>query len=175
MSLPSSPNADLSPSREKFIGLIKRVSKREKKRLDESENITVSLATLYDGVASALGYKNWSLFHRDIARMSDMKFAEIEQQLLEFPEVRDFLNYLAVDQEKAREEMREYVTTRFTPLVNFAFYDSESENGYAWPDVDLYQELEEEFDGRFPSSLIEEVAREMEVDEGPWGEENYGG
>ncbi|PMS15816.1 hypothetical protein C0Z18_25385 [Trinickia dabaoshanensis] len=87
-----------------------------------------------------------------------------------FPEVQvfEFQRGHAFDKEAAREEMREYVEGNFTRLIEFAFYDSESENDFARPSVDLQKELGAGFGKLFPSELIAEVASDMEMNEGPW-------
>jgi hypothetical protein len=132
------------------------------------------LRVKHDGIATTLGYDNWSLFHRDVGRMTDAHFAKIDAKVRAFPEIQEFLTDRAIDKKAATEEMREWVESNFTRLVEFAFYDPESENGYAWPSVDLNEELQNEFDGKYPDDLISEVANDLEVDEGPWGDENLG-
>ncbi|RQS83435.1 hypothetical protein DF032_05740 [Burkholderia seminalis] len=157
-----------------LIELLKRVAKREKTRLRDDEFETVQLSTLLDQIAVSLGYRNWSLLHKDVIRMPENRFSDLATRVSNSPEVQDFQRYESLDKEVARSEMREYVEGSFTRLIEFAFYDSESENGFAWPSVDLHEELEAEFGDRFPSELIAEVASDMEVSDGPWGVEDYG-
>lgn len=157
-----------------LVELLKRVAKREKARLRNDELEEVQLSTLLDQIAVSLGYRNWSQFHKDAFRMPEDRFSALVARVSAFPEVQEFECYSALDKDAARLEMREYVEGKFTQLIEFAFYDSESENGFAWPSVDLHEELEAEFGERFPSELIAEVASDMEVNDGPWGVEDYG-
>ncbi len=76
--------------------------------------------------------------------------------------------------DSAIAEMRAWVKSNFSPLIDFALYDNESPNGYAWPDVELSEELHDEFHGTYPDELIERVASELEEANGPWGREDYG-
>lgn len=70
--------------------------------------------------------------------------------------------------------MTKWVERNFTPPIEFAYYDNESENGYSWADEDLVEALRDEFSDRYPSALIEEVGSDLEVNQGPWGIEDYG-
>ena len=79
-----------------------------------------------------------------------------------------------IDAQAARQEMENWVRKNYSRLVDFAFFDRESENGYAWPSVELNEELQEEFSDQYPYELIEEVAIDLEMNNGPWGIENYG-
>lgn len=77
------------------------------------------------------------------------------------------------DDAPARQAMEAWFRGKYTPLIDFAFYDPESENGFAWDDVDPHAELREEFEGKYPIELIKQVADGL-LDEGPWGIEDYG-
>jgi hypothetical protein len=171
-----SRNLGGSSNRAALLSLLKRVAKREKARLLDEEFEEVQLATLLNKIAASIGYRNWSLLHKDALPMPDDRFSALAARVSAFPEVRAFQLQRShtVDKEAAREEMREYVEGNFTRLIEFAFYDSESENGFAWPSVDLHEELGAEFGERFPSELIAEVADDMELNDGPWGIEDYG-
>lgn len=166
-------NRDIPAHRNELIDLIKRVAKLKRRRLLEERNDT-PLSAIHDRVAQALGYDNWSLFHKDVGRMTDARFGQINAKVHADFEIKEFLAERAIDRKAATEEMREWVESSFTRLVEFAFYDPESENGYAWPSVDLNEELQNEFGGKYPEDLINDVASDMEVDDGPWGDENFG-
>lgn len=169
-----SQNQGAPSNRAALIELLKRVAKREKTQLRDEEFEEVQLSTVLDQIAVTLGYRNWSLLHKDAIRMPTGRFSALAARVSDFPEVQEFQRYNALDKEAARSEMREYVEGNFTRLIEFAFYDSESENGFAWPSADLRDELEAEFGERFPPELIAEVASDMEVNDGPWGIEDYG-
>ncbi|MFM0416992.1 hypothetical protein [Paraburkholderia aromaticivorans] len=159
--------------RQELIDLLKRIAKRKRRQLvDESDD--TPLATLHDAIAIGLGYDNWSLFHKDVGRMTEAHFAKINAKVRAYPEIQKFLTERPIDREAATEEMREWVESGFTRLIEFAFYDPESESGFAWPSVDLNEELQAEFGDRYPEDLINDVANEMELEEGPWGDENLG-
>lgn len=114
------------------------------------------------------------MLSQSIQKADAARFATIRSQVEKSSLIAPYLLELQIfDPEAARDEMCEWVRSRFTRLIEFAYYDSESENGYSWPDVDINMELQEEFDQQFPSNLIEEVASYLEC-EGPWGEEDYG-
>jgi hypothetical protein len=162
-------NPDIPKDREPLIKLIKRVAKKEQKSRVYDE---VSLSTLLDRVAKALGYSNWSLFHKDVVKMSDARFDEIDKRVRSFPQVQSFIAEGKIDREAAKDEMREWVESNFTPLIEFAFYDNEAQNNFAWPSVDLYDELRDQFFGTYPDVLIDEVAGDMELNQGPWGVED---
>lgn len=74
----------------------------------------------------------------------------------------------------AIQKMREWVRGKYTPIVEFAFLDNESETGYAWPDKDLGDKLQDMFGDQYPFELIEEVAQDLEMNEGALGIEDYG-
>ncbi|CAJ3407467.1 Uncharacterised protein [Burkholderia pseudomallei] len=169
-----SRNLGALSDRAALLELLKRVAKREKARRRDEEFKEVQLSSLLDKIAASLGYRNWSLLHKDAIRMPADRFAALKAQAHGFPDVQEFQRYGTLDKEAARLEMREYVEGNFTQLIEFAFYDSESENGFAWPSVDLHEELGAEFGERFPPELIAEVASDMELNDGPWGIEDYG-
>lgn len=166
-------NRGIPAQRQELIDLLKRVAKRKRRQLLEERNNT-PLSALHDRVATVLGYDNWSLFHKDVGRMTDAHFAQISAKVHADHAIQEFLAERTVDRKAATEEMREWVESHFTRLVEFAFYDPESDNGYAWPSVDLNEELQSEFGEKYPDDLINDVANELEVDEGPWGDENLG-
>jgi len=159
----------ITPDRKDLVAMLKRIAKREKNNRGKD----TQLSTILNQIAVTLHYKNWSMFHRDAVSMPDDRFSTLESQVKMFPEVQEFLKTQAIDKEAATNEMQEFVESKFTPLIEFAYHDSESVNGYSWPDVDLNIQLQEEFDHKYPTELIEEVARDMELDRGPWGVEDY--
>ncbi|MBC3832407.1 hypothetical protein H8K33_12950 [Undibacterium amnicola] len=159
-------NADL-------INLLKRFAKTAKSIDQPSQRLT----HYQDQVARWLGYANWSMLHKHLDELGASKFQEVLSRVLRHEVLGDFIAEKAVRTvvvTDAVEVMTTWIRVTYTPLVNFAYYDSESETGFSLPDVDLAYELEEEFGGRFPSELIQDVAADLEVDEGPWGLEDYG-
>ena len=165
-------NVNIPADRADFIAKLKRVAKAAKRlRYPNAQ-----LSELHDKIAKVAGYNNWSVLHRDILRMPQKRFEELEAALSQRLEQEVSLNKRAreFDRQAAIEEMETWVKANFTPLVEFAFRDSESETGYAWPDEEINYALQEEFSDRYPDDLIEEVATDLEIDYGPWGREDYG-
>jgi hypothetical protein len=153
-----------------LLDLLKKVAKHEKKA-----NPGGKLATYQDAVAKAIGYLNWSMLHKHVAQMTQPQFGAFSALTHANPQVQKLskgsANVLAptpLDEEAAKEEMREWVRATYTPLVEFAPLDNESDTGFAFPDEDLLNDLQEEFDQRFPYEWIEDVAGDMDG-EGPWG------
>ena len=122
-----------------------------------------------DRIAQLVGMRRWSVFVGHL--MADdaesvLGFAERLQ-----PEFRRLGLPEFID---AADLMRQWVLGRYTPLQDFAFYDSESANGYAWPEEELIPALYEYFHKVFPDATIEMVGAELEAKSGPWGIEDYG-
>ena len=156
-----------------LISLLKRIAKQTQKKDETSK----PLAWYQDFVAQALGYKNWSQLHKHLDGLTGTDFDLVVRRVLEHKDIGSIIAKLAVrtiNVEDAIEEMTRWARKKYTPLVNFAFYDNESETGYSWPDVDMAEELAAEFEGRFPIELIQQVGNDLDVDEGPWGIEDYG-
>lgn len=162
----------LPADRDALLRLMKQLAKKEQNDR-EREFEDVKHSALLNAMALTLGYANWSLLHKSVAAMSDKDFAKFSAKVHAYPQVQQFIADQSIDREAAIEEMREWVHSKYERLIEFAFYDSEAENGFAWPSVDLIEELQGQFDGTYPYDLIEEVAFEMEQD-GPWGVEDYG-
>ena len=154
--------------RTNLLDALKRAAKDGKKANPASK----PLSWYQDQIAVAFGYGNWSTLHKHLMGMSNAHFDKLKAKMLAHPQVGPFLQSIpkVFDKDAAYEEMRAWVKARFTPLIDFAYYDSESPNGFAWPDVDLREELQDHFGGTYPDSLIEEVADDLEQ-HGPWGEE----
>lgn len=165
-------NVNIPADRADFIAKLKRAAKAAKKLRYPD----VQLSELHDKIAKGAGYNNWSLLHRDILRMPQKRFEELVASLSQGLEHEVSLNKRAreFDKRAAIKEMETWVKANFTPLVEFAFRDSESETGYAWPDEEINYALQEEFSDRYPDDLIEEVATDLEINYGPWGREDYG-
>jgi hypothetical protein len=160
----------MSISPEFVIEKLKRVAKRLRK---ESPSLTQAKAL--DQVASLLGYLNWSLLNKHVGKMSWLELSNFHDSLYQRPNMESKLppQYSSVDSDDAIAEMKVWVEGKFTRLVEFAYHDSESENGYAWDDEDLDNALQEEFAHKYPYELIQKAAVELEMD-GPWGIEAYG-
>jgi len=157
-----------------LLALAKRFAKQRKKA-DSAEQ---SLSWHQDRIAVTLGFNNWSLLHKHLDRnpgWSEMD--RIKQLALNRPGLGDCIKehaYRTIDEDHARVVMKQWARAKYTPLIEFAFYDNESESGFSWPDVNMAEELSEEFAGRYPDDLIEEVGNSLDADEGPWGLEDYG-
>jgi len=156
------------PSRSSFINSLKRLAKKENKK---SPSMTHS--GCLDRIANSRGYLNWALFTKDIEAMTVPRFALLQSCFTIFPgnnlpEAQ--LHPLEVDEQEAIDIMTDWVERNFTRLIEFAFYDSESENGFATRDEPISMALQEEFDDQYPFELIERVATNLELD-GPWGVE----
>lgn len=71
---------------------------------------------------------------------------------------------------QARGVMEPWVLLHFRPMEHISTKDSETGE---WIDddaeVDLYAELHDEFGEQFSKRMIDEVARELEHEEGDWG------
>ncbi|CAB3661364.1 hypothetical protein [Paraburkholderia rhynchosiae] len=160
-------NSGLPHDRAESVELLKRVAKRLKTQGPEQP-----LSVYQDEIAKEFGYPNWSVMHKNVAAMAQHQFALFKERVEAHPEVQAILfaspRFLAA----AKVEMEEWVRANYTPLIEFAFYDNESENGFSLPSEDINNLLQEEFDHRFPFDLIESVAAELEL-EGPWGDEDY--
>jgi hypothetical protein len=157
----------LTHERAALIEALKRAAKAGKKNHPSKR-----LAWFLDQIAIALGYLNWALLHKHVATISNAKFDKLKGDMLTHPKIGALLepSLDAFDEDAAGEEMRDWVRQHYTPLLDFAFYDSESSNGFAWPDVDLREELQDKFGGQFPDDLISAVAAKLE-EAGPWGVE----
>lgn len=158
----------INSHRTAILGSLKRAAKA----LRHDHN-ALTQAKALDSVASQLGYKNWALLSKDVGSSTPAKLEGIYRRILDHALLGDYATLLFSEAE-ARNEMEEWVRSKFTPLVHFAYYDRESENGFAWDDEDLAAVLEAEFGDRFPLKLILDVAASLEANEGPWGIEYYG-
>lgn len=156
-----------------LISLLKRIAKQVK----TSGGTGKSLAWHQDEIAHVLGFKNWSLLHKHLDNLTGNAFDLVVRKVLQHKALGPAVSKLAVRTiivEDAVEEMKRWARQKYTPLIDFAFYDNESESGYSWPDVDMAEELEAEFGRAFPFELIQQVGNELDVEEGPWGLEDYG-
>jgi hypothetical protein len=168
-------NPRLSPAAEMLVSAFKRSAKADFKTGDG----THPLAWYLDVRGRALGFANWALFHLHIAHLPADDLDALLARSKGKPDLAHFgkaaPSVTAIDEADEPEDvMRAYVRDHYTPLQDFAFYDNESESGYAWPDVELAEVLQEEFSDRYPLEMILEVARYMEAESGPWGVEEYG-
>jgi hypothetical protein len=153
-----------------IIKNLKRVAKQLR-----HENSSLSQAQALDAVAAAFGYNNWSLLSKAVNAMNQARLSSFQDALYSHPEFAGYLSLKSsFDRAAAVEEMTEWVESNYMPLNEFAFYDSESENGFAARSEDLVGALQDEFSDRFPLSLIVEVGNDLELDRGPWGNEDYG-
>jgi len=163
-----------SAEAEKLLVAFKKAAKSAKKNSPPDK----PLAWYLDKIATAFGYLNWSLLHKDVATFDTLKALSLREKAIEHPELEAFLaprlDFAGLDVEAATEEMRDYAKKHFTPLHDFALYDNESETGYAWPEVELEDELQAEFSGKFPDELINSVAAALFLEYGYWGVEDYG-
>ncbi|TAL85907.1 MAG: hypothetical protein EPN74_06540 [Rhodanobacter sp.] len=170
-------NPPISAEAEKLSAAFKRAAKFAKKSQQSQEK---TLAWYLDQVAKAFGYLNWSQLHKHAKTLGPAGVHELQRKAILHPELARFLEkgdptlLTGVDADAAKEVMRAYVREHFTPLHEFAYYDSESESGYAWPEVDLDEELQGAFSDVYPTELINEVATEMFLTYGLWGVEDYG-
>jgi hypothetical protein len=131
------------------------------------------LSGLLDHIAASCGYKNWSLFAKDLGQMHPEKFREIRSKYKsEIEDLRESEG-LWGSREEAFDQIEEWFRQKYSPLVEFAFRDSESENGYAWPEIEPGDVIPDQFGDDFPAKLIDEVALKLDL-EGPWGLEDYG-
>lgn len=152
------------------IEKLKRVAKNVRRA-----NPTQTQSKALDQVAAMLGYNNWSMLSKHVHQLKAAGLAIYHDGLYQHLKLANLLppKQPPFDPVAAAEEMRTWVEGKFTRLIEFAYYDKESETGYAWADEDINNALQEEFDHIYPIELIEEVAVELELD-GPWGIEDYG-
>jgi len=136
---------------------------------------SLSQSEALDKVAVICGYNNWSLLHKDVQKKVGYELSAFHENLYGRPRLEGILpsRFSGFDPKEAADAMKDWVETNYTRLVEFAYYDNESSNGYAWPDEDINNALQEEFGQVYPLELIEEVAANIELD-GPWGIEDYG-
>lgn len=160
-------------SGEELIALLRRVAKQTKK----ADPKGAALSSYQDAIATDLGFSNWSTLHKNLVDKPWSKVTGIYSRIMNHdvlgPAVSE-LAHRAFDVETAKQEMREWARANYSPLINFAYYDKESPTGFAWPDVDMAEELAGEFVGRYPEDLINEVGNDLDFEEGPWGREEYG-
>lgn len=160
-------------SGETLLEYLKRAAKINKK----ADLQSASLSSHQNSIAVALGYQNWSMLHKNLNGLSCVQASGTIDRVLRHQSLGPMVDDMAVrtiDVEDATDEMRDWAREKYTPLVEFAYYDSESPNGYSWPEVDMALELSEEFGGKFPDELIEQVGYDLDASEGPWGLEDYG-
>lgn len=156
-----------------FLNLSKRYAKTTKNAGTDGK----ALSWHQDQIAISLGFKNWSMLHKYFAAINWCPMDQVFLVALSRPGLGDFIHHHAVrtiDKEQAVETMKDWARANYTPLIEFAYHDSESPTGYSWPDVDMAYELSEEFSGRFPDDLIQDVGNDLDVDQGPWGLEDFG-
>jgi hypothetical protein len=159
-------------SRDELISLLARAAKVAK-RADPSGQ---QLAVHQNAVAQKLGYKNWSLLHKDVQGASWSNLADIRHRIRSQSELGPMLSTWTVrtiDEDDAVRAMKAWARSKYTPLVNFAFRDNESPTGYSWPSVEMEEELMDEFAGQYPDDLILKTGYELDGEEGPWGLEKY--
>ena len=162
-----------SISHGELISLLKRFAKLEK----AADSAGRPLAWHQDCVSHLLGFNNWSLLHKHVDGLVGSPFDLVVRKVLDQEELGDFVSESAVRNvavDDAVEEMKAWARKKYTPLIEFAYYDNESPTGYSWPEVDMAEELAGEFEGKFPLDLIVKVGNALDVDEGLWGLEDYG-
>lgn len=155
------------------ISLLKRIAKQAQ----TSDTAGKALAWHQDRIAQGLDFKNWSLLHKHLDGLTGNAFDLVMRKVLKHINLGPAFSKLAVRTivvENAVEEMENWAREKYTPLIEFSYYDNESPTGFSWPDVDMAEELAAEFEGRFPFELIEQVGNNLDVNEGPWGLEDYG-
>lgn len=160
----------MSISAETILAKLKRVAKKLRQA-----NASLTQAKALDQVAAMLGFNNWSLVSKHVNSLAGYRLSLFHEGLYERKNLDGLLppQFPDFDEDEAAEVMRTWVEGNFTRLIEFAYYDNESENGFGWPDEDISNALQEEFDGVYPLELIEKVAVDIEMD-GPWGIEDYG-
>lgn len=159
-------------SSEDLLNLLRRYAKAAKK----DDPAGKSLAVHQDRVAISLGFNNWSMLHKHLSAALWSETDRLLTLAMKKPGLGDFIDthaYRTIDEDEATDRMKRWARAKYTPLIEFAFYDNESETGFSWPDVEMVMELGEEFAGKVPQDLIEKVGYELELD-GPWGLEEYG-
>lgn len=159
-------------SSEDLLNLLRRYAKAAKK----DDPACKSLSFHQDQVAISLGFNNWSMLHKHLSAAFWSETHKLLTLAMKKPGLGDFIDthaYRTIDEDEATTRMKQWARAKYTPLIEFAFYDNESETGFSWPDVDMVIELGEEFAGKVPQDLIEKVGYELERD-GPWGLEEYG-
>lgn len=157
-------NVEINPLRRYLIGTAKWAAKRMRQDSPPSTH-----SVRLDRIAVLAGRPNWSVLARHIDRADGDELARIARKLCP-----RFRSWGFADFDGAEDLMRDWATRTFTPLIDFAYYDKESGNGYAWPSVELADELYGEFAEICSDELIESVARTLEASNGPWGIEDYG-
>lgn len=159
-------------SSEDLLYLLRRYAKAAKK----GDSSSKSLSFHQDLVATSLGFKNWSMLHKHLSAAFWSETHKLLTLAMKKPDLGDFIDtraYRTIDEDEATNRMTQWARAKYTRLIEFAFYDNESETGFSWPDVDMVTALGEEFAGKVPQDLIEKVGDKLEQD-GPWGLEEYG-
>lgn len=148
--------------------------KRAAKKLRQADP-SLAQSKALDKVAALLSFNNWSLLSKHVQKMAGLSLIMFHDDLYQRPKLLALLppKHPSFDPAAAAEEMKDWVERNFTRLNEFAYFDNESPTGFSWPDEDISNALQEEFDHVYPFELIERVAVELELD-GPWGIEDYG-
>jgi hypothetical protein len=153
--------------RQVVLDSLKKYAKSEKKN-SQSNN---KLSWFQDQLAMSFGYNNWALLHKHVLGKDDEDYLEFEQLVHERADVVTYLPNRETE-EDAERKMKDWIRSTYSPLVEWAYYDSESENGYSADGIDVSYCLQEEFDQLYPLELIQRVAEDLELNEGPWGDED---
>ena len=162
-----------SVSHADLISMLKRFAKQAK----AADSAGRPLAWHQDSVSHRLGFKNWSMLHKHVDGLLGDPFHLVLRKVLDDEKLGDFVSEAAVRTvvvEDAILEMKSWARKKYTPLIEFAYYDNESPTGFSWPEVEMADELAEEFEGRFTLEVIVRVGNALDADEGPWGLEDYG-
>lgn len=156
--------------RNRFINTLKLLAKQEKKKHDNKKLSDFQLILAQHG-----GFNEWSQLSEYVHESAHEELCNL---ILKYKGLVDYEKTMPAassmtdeEMEQFEQEMLDFVHQHFEPLVNFAPLDNESETGYAWPEVDLQQELQDNFDHRFPyADFIEHFATNLELSRGPWGD-----
>jgi len=154
-----------------LLDLMRRYAKMVKK----ADQAGKPLGWHQNEIAISLAFKNWSMLHKHLAPIKWTYIDHVLDLVLKKPNLGQFVEEHAVktiDEDEGADTMKAWARSKYTPLIDFAFYDNESSNGFSWPDVDMAEELREEFNGQYPDELIESVAHALEINGGPWGLDN---
>ena len=156
-----------------LVSLLKRFAKNAK----ASDTNCNSLAFHQDWAAHVLGFKNWSMLHKSVNGLKGSAFDRILSLAVHHKDIGPFIRNATVrtiNVTDAIDEMKTWARSKYSRLIDFAYYDNESETGYSWPNIEMSDELEVEFGGRFPFELIRKVGDDIDGNEGPWGLEENG-
>lgn len=125
------------------------------KKLKKADQTGKPLGWHQNNLAISLGFNNWSMLHKHLAPVKWPWQGHVLDLALKKPGLGQFIQDHAletIDEDEGTQTMKSWARGKYSRLIDFAFYDSESENGFSWPEVDMVGEVGDQFGGQYPQS-----------------------